>query len=459
MSRVSDLNAELRLLEMKANDEYRLKKVHTEKEWEYLCKVIECCDELENLNRGYPNEREKWRRKKDYYDEKAMEIRNILDASKPKPASKPERNAKPVYENMPNQEYENNSESKPRKKSEIPEKFAVYAEKYGSPIPDEDYVSPNSSKDVPPEMIRSWYQDYPNHDLSDVVGMESVKEQAKKEILNKIGWDKMEQEFGMSMLKSYMFYGPYGTGKTFFVEGLAMELMKRGFKFLRLAGSDLHGKYVGVGEKAAKAAFMEAMECAPSILFFDEFDNVCADRDGQSVEGHEKRLSNEFIQEYDKLKAKLEGTTKPVVILTATNYPDKIDGAMRNRISSYLLIPLPPEDLRQLYFKNKLKKFTLSDDVSYEFMADVTDNFGMRDLEKVVNYLKNEIIESAKEEFGVKEDNGVISPELSEDIVLEAISSGRKKLTRELFENALDANKPDKKEDILASLKAFETKL
>ena len=38
MSRVSDLNAELRLLEMKANDEYRLKKVHTEKEWEYLCK-------------------------------------------------------------------------------------------------------------------------------------------------------------------------------------------------------------------------------------------------------------------------------------------------------------------------------------------------------------------------------------------------------------------------------------
>ena len=132
---------------------------------------------------------------------------------------------------------------------------------------------------------------------------------------------------------------------------------------------------------------------------------------------------------------------------------------MRNRISSYLLIPLPPEDLRQLYFKNKLKKFTLSDDVSYEFMADVTDNFGMRDLEKVVNYLKNEIIESAKEEFGVKEDNGVISPELSEDIVLEAISSGRKKLTRELFENALDANKPDKKEDILASLKAFETKL
>ena len=201
------------------------------------------------------------------------------------------------------------------------------------------------------------------------------------------------------------------------------------------------------------------MECAPSILFLDEFDNVCADRDGQSVEGHEKRLSNEFIQEYDKLKAKLEGTTKPVVILTATNYPDKIDGAMRNRISSYLLIPLPPEDLRQLYFKNKLKKFTLSDDVSYEFMADVTDNFGMRDLEKVVNYLKNEIIESAKEEFGVKEDNGVISPELSEDIVLEAISSGRKKLTRELFENALDANKPDKKEDILASLKAFETKL
>ena len=449
MSKANDIYDELKRFEIKANDEYRLNKAHTENEWKYLCKMIDCCQELEDLNRAYPDDRDKWRRKKELYNGRAQEVRDILDALKNR--SVPEQKNISGYETKPSIKPESVPKTEEHKRKS---KFSFYAAKYGSPVPDESYVSVYSSKEVPPEMIRGWYQDFPDHDLSDIVGMDELKEKVKKELLNKIGWESLEEEYDMPTIKSYMFYGPYGTGKTFFVEALAMELMKKGFKFLRLGGADLHGKYVGSGEKAAKAAFNEAKDHAPCILFFDEFDNVCAERDGISSEGHEKRLSNELIQEYDNLKK----SKVPVVFLTATNYPDKIDDAMLSRILTYLLIPLPEEKLRNSYFKNVFKKFKLADNLDYEYMADMTDNFSMRDLDKVKTYIKNDILENAKEKFGIKDENGDISPELSENIVSEAISSGKIVMTKELFDEALEKNPPEKKDDILASLKAFEKK-
>lgn len=459
MSRASEKNAELRKLEIKANDEYRLKKVHTETELDYVLRMAELCQDISDINAAYPDEKEKWRRKKEYYNDRAREIEIFLASQKPKPEPKPE--PEPESKTVPgfrtnsnNGGGEQETETAPARTMDKDSRFACYAEKFGSPIPDEGYISPNSSKEVPPEMIRNWYQDFPDHDLNDIVGMDELKEKAKRDILNKIGWEMLDKSFSMPTLKSYLFYGPYGTGKTFFVEGLSMELMKRGFKFLRLGGSDVHGKYVGSGEKVVRAAFNEAKSCAPCILFFDEFDNICADRDGATVEGHEKRLSNEFIQEYDKLKK----SKNPVVVLTATNYPDKIDDAMLSRILTSLLIPLPEESLRQLYFRNEFKKFKTSDDIDFDYMADETDNFSMRDLDKIKFYIKNDILESAKERFGVKGDDGEISPELSQKAVIDAISSGRISITKELFDTALEKNPPEKKDDILASLKAFSEK-
>jgi len=131
---------------------------------------------------------------------------------------------------------------------------------------------------------------------------------------------------------------------------------------------------------------------------------------------------------------------------------------MLSRILTDLLIPLPEEELRTLYFKNGFSKFVLSDDVSFEYMADETDNFSMRDLDKLKFYIKNEILEDAKELFGIRGEDGEISPELSQKPVTDAITTGRIKITKELFDTALEKNPPEKKDDILASLKAFSEK-
>lgn len=476
MKRDAELKEELKLLEVKADEEYFSHHAHTEKELAYLERSAEICQELADLNRRYESECFLWRRKKIFYEEQIEEIGNVLHprlqndmperrpvdfsgrvpdlSAKQTPKAPPKETPGEVKqkETQP-QKQEQTKETAPAKDDSVNEKYASYAEQYGSPIPAKDYVSPHASKEVPPELIRSWYQNFPDHDLDDVVGMEDLKELAKKEILNKIGWERLEGIYDMPTLKSYLFFGPYGTGKTFFIESFAMELMKEGFRFLRLRGSDIHTKYVGGGEKVLKAAFNEAKDHAPCVLFFDELDEVCKDRGGKNAEGHDQRLTVEFIQEYDLLKT----SDKTVVVLTASNYPDRIEGAMRSRIRTNYLVPLPEEVLRESYLRRKLKQFRLSDDISYEYMADLTDNFSMRDLDKATVFIKNCIIEEAKERFGVRNESGRILPEF-DDAVDKAIQDGKIKVTKELFDQALLANPPEKKEDILASLKAFTEK-
>lgn len=475
MNRISELETELRKLDIKISDEYRHNKAHTEKEITYLERSAAICQELYALNRGYPAEQEKLMRKKELYEEDIEKIRRILHPSHPD--DMPVKRKIDVGGNVPDLskikesietiQKEKKGEPEITKADPVKEKwaapakdkrkekqYAAYIEQYGSPLPPEDYVSPYASKEVAPELIRSWYQDFPEHDLDDVVGMENLKALVKKEIINKIGWEKLEGIYDMPTLKSYLFFGPYGTGKTFFIECFAMELMKKGFKFLRLRGSDVHTKYVGGGEKAVKAAFHEAKDHAPCILFFDELDQICRDRGSKTAEGHDQRLSTEFIQEYDLLKTSKD----TVVVLTASNYPDRIEGAMLSRIRTNYLVPLPEEKLRESYFRRKLKQFKLSDDISYEDMADWTDNFSMRDVENVTNYIKDTILEEGKERFGVRDESGKLSPKLSSDVVDQAIQEGRIRITKELFDQALLANPPEKKEDILASLKAFTEK-
>lgn len=472
MNRIEELEAELRKMDIKANDECRYNRAHTEKEITYLERSVAICQELHGLNRGYKDEQEKWLRKKALYEEDIQQIRRMLHPSQPDdiPAqgnidifagppdlSKPKddsdgtpkdqkKESKDTEEKTVKEKWAAAAKDKSKDK-----KYAAYIEKYGSPIPAEDYVSPYASKEVAPELIRSWYQDFPGHDLDSVVGMENLKTLVKKEILNKIGWEQLEDIYDMPTLKSYLFFGPYGTGKTFFIEGFAMELMKEGFKFLRLRGSDIHTKYVGGGEKAVKAAFHEAKDHAPCVLFFDELDEVCKNRGGSNVEGHTQRLTTEFIQEYDLLKTSKD----TVVVLTASNYPDRIDGAMRSRIRTNYIIPLPEENLRKNYFIKQLQKFQLSDDISYEYMADQTDNCSMRDVEQVANYIKDDILEKAKERFGIRDENGRLSPELSLKVVDQAIQEGKITITKELFDKALMDNMSEQKEDIIASLHAF----
>ncbi len=318
------------------------------------------------------------------------------------------------------------------------------------------FTTRNASEDVPAETIARWYQEKPNHGFEDIVGMEELKEEIQTEILDNIGWEGTDELLHISKLKSFLLYGPFGTGKTFFIEAIAKELMDRGFKFIKLTGSDVHDSYVGVGEKKVKTAFLEAVDNAPCVLYFDEFENMCVRRDG-NAEGHEKRLTVSFMESYNILV----NADKPIIFLAATNYPDKIESAMLSRILSYVLVPLPSEEVRCKYFNDFLKKTQVrcADDINPEMMADVTDNYSFRDLKKITDNLKLSIKKEARKQFSVYDNSGKILAKESDENTTRAITEGKVLLTKEIFDNVKNAFSPEKKGDILASLEAFEKKI
>ena len=318
------------------------------------------------------------------------------------------------------------------------------------------FTTRNASEDVSAETIEKWYQEKPKHGFDDIVGMEDLKEIIQSEILDNIGWEGTDKLLRISSLKSFLFYGPFGTGKSFFIEAIAKELMDRGFKFIKLTGSDVHDSYVGVGEKKVKTAFLEAVDNAPCVIYFDEFENMCVRRDG-NAEGHEKRLTVSFMESYNIIV----NADKPVVFLAATNYPDKIESAMLSRILTYVLVPLPSEEVRCKYFNDFFKKTEIkcSDDINADIMADVTDNYSFRDLKKLTDGIKQSIKRAAKEQFAVYDENNKILSKESDENTSRAIIEGKLTLTKEMFENVKNSFSPEKKGDILASLEAFEKKI
>lgn len=136
--------------------------------------------------------------------------------------------------------------------------------------------------------------------------------------------------------------GPTGTGKTTFAQALA-ETCKVPIHIHSLARWQAKG-YLNDLLKAMRGAFRDAILDAPCILFLDELDSF-GDREtlnGRN-EGYEREVINALLECLDGVDGR-EG----VVVVGATNLPDKIDRAILRpgRLGKHIQIPLPDTDAR-----------------------------------------------------------------------------------------------------------------
>lgn len=135
--------------------------------------------------------------------------------------------------------------------------------------------------------------------------------------------------------------GPPGTGKTTFAKALCNTL-----QVPLLATSVarwLEASYLGDVLKSIDAAFTVASEHRPAILFIDEIDNLGsrASGDSRGHKGHDdywSSLVNRVLELIDGA-AKTEG----VIIVAATNLPEKLDPALlrSGRLERHVQIPRP----------------------------------------------------------------------------------------------------------------------
>lgn len=114
-------------------------------------------------------------------------------------------------------------------------------------------------------------------------------------------------------------------------------------------------KWLGESEKAIAALFQIAREFHPSIIFIDEVDSVCGDRNAENESATSLRVKAKLLTELDGVDSDIDG--KRVIVIGTTNVPAKLDGAFLRRFPKRVHVGLPGKKDRQKIIENELKNY------------------------------------------------------------------------------------------------------
>ncbi len=208
--------------------------------------------------------------------------------------------------------------------------------------------------------------------------------EAKEELEEVVSFLKNPQQFnrlGAFMPKGLLLQGPPGTGKTLLARAIAGEA---GVPFYSFSGSDFVEMFVGVGASRVRDLFSEAKKHTPCIVFIDEIDAVGSSRSSAPTDGQDERgqTLNALLVEMDGFSS-----TDNIMVLAATNRPDILDSALSRPGRFDRRITLLPPDVkgRVKILEVHSKKVTLSPEVEFEEIAQMTSGFTGAELANLVN--------------------------------------------------------------------------
>ncbi|MBR6340295.1 MAG: ATP-dependent metallopeptidase FtsH/Yme1/Tma family protein, partial [Treponema sp.] len=239
--------------------------------------------------------------------------------------------------------------------------------------------------------------------FTDVAGVDEAKEELV-EVVDFLKTPKKYTEIGGKIPKGVLLVGDPGTGKTLLARAVAGEA---GVPFFSISGSDFVEMFVGVGASRVRDLFKQAREKAPFIIFIDEIDALAKSRaNGFSSNDEREQTLNQLLVEMDGFD-----NEKGLIVLAATNRVDVLDPAILRpgRFDRQVPVEKPDVKGRAEILRIHAKNVKLDSDVDFENIAHGTTGFAGADLANVVN-----------------------------EAALLAVRNGRKKVTMEDFNEAID---------------------
>lgn len=149
--------------------------------------------------------------------------------------------------------------------------------------------------------------------------------------------------------------------------------------FLNITMSAVTSKWVGEGEKFAKAVFTLATKIAPCVIFIDEVDSMLGKRDSH-YEHEVRKIKNELMLMWDGLTTR---QTDRVTVLAATNRPFDLDDAVLRRLPRRVLVDLPDLDQREAILKVILRDEDLSPNMDFRSLAVLLDGYSGSDIKNL----------------------------------------------------------------------------
>ncbi|RWS23855.1 hypothetical protein B4U80_01942, partial [Leptotrombidium deliense] len=230
----------------------------------------------------------------------------------------------------------------------------------------------NGVKEVKPSAMREIALEVPPIYWTDIGGMKEVKAKLRQAVVMPLKHPEAFKRMGIAPPKGILLYGPPGCSKTMVGKALATESK---LNFISIKGPELFSKWVGESERSVRELFRKARQASPAIIFFDEIDALAAERGGnENASAVGDRVLAQILTEMDGIES-LDG----VIIVAATNRPDKIDKALlrRGRIGSIIYVPLPDEETRReiLNIKMQTMPIKFNDDSNLNEIVRRTEGF------------------------------------------------------------------------------------
>ncbi len=186
--------------------------------------------------------------------------------------------------------------------------------------------------------------DVPDVSFDDIGGYDRVKEEIYRALKLIAGsFEGLSPKLQRELIpRGFIFHGPPGTGKTLFAKAIANQLNAT---ILVVSGPEVTDMYVGESERKVRELFADARRNAPSVIVFDEFDSIAAERSGRGDGGSRagNAIVTQILTEMDGFRPDV-----PMLVIGTTNRVDIIDEALlRPSRFQPISIDLPDEGARR----------------------------------------------------------------------------------------------------------------
>ncbi|PIS00443.1 MAG: hypothetical protein COT84_07545 [Chlamydiae bacterium CG10_big_fil_rev_8_21_14_0_10_35_9] len=317
-------------------------------------------------------------------------------------------------------------------KQQFVEVFLLDSKEYMYLFHDEEIVKKLKARDIPHEVLFSGsfeitgkrYSDHKEEDIAErlknltqrrgldaIAGMAELKRTLIRDVIQPfLNWEAYEK-YGVTPSNGVLFFGPPGCGKTFIARKLAEALRA---ELIEMSEGTVGSSYIHATSNNIVQAFRKAEEIAPSVLFVDEISGLMPRRDSlSSSEQYREAEISEFLMH-------MEGSVKKkVLVIGATNFPERIDPAIlrSGRMDKRVFIPPPDKEARRELFYLLLEERPIRSGIDFEELARITEGLISSDLKLIVNNVslkalhENALISMAS----LIEEASRFKPSLSED--------------------------------------------